>query len=110
ATAETQTAPVSGYDVVITRAPAPSTLLGLQPLTRELLQAGEQLWFREKQKQHRFRAQQGENHQQFLKRLNYELQGVGLPLNVKLRADQLLEVEHQYWGSEPTFEAASSTA
>jgi flagellin len=110
ATAETLTAPVSGYDVVITRAPAPSTLLGLQPLTRELIQAGEQLWFREKQKQHRFRAQQGEDHQQFLKRLNYELQGAGLPLSVKLRADQLLEVEHQYWGSEPTFEVASSTA
>lgn len=109
ATAETLTAPVSGYDVLVSRAPAPSTLLGLQPLTLDLLHAGEQLWFREKQKQHRFRAQQDEDHQQFLKRLNYELQRVGLPLNVKLRTEQLLEVEHQYWGSEPTFEVASST-
>jgi flagellin len=109
ATAETKTAPVSGYDVLITKAPAPSALLGLQPLTRELLNAGEQLWFREKQKQHRFRAQQNEDHQQFLKRLNYELQGIGLPLSVRLRTDQLLQVEHQCWGSEPTFEVASST-
>ena len=109
ATAETQTAPVSGYSILITQAPAPSTLRGLRPLTTELLQAGEQLWFREKQRQFRFRAHHSESHTQFLDRLNRSLQGAGLPLEVRQTSDWFLEVEHQYWGSAPSFEVASST-
>jgi flagellin len=109
ASANTQTAPVTGYTVYITQAPSPATLVSKLPLTEDLIRAGEQIFLREQERTLRFQSRPDETYEHIVERLNRMLQSQGMPLRFVPRSDHHLEVEHLVWGRSSFFEAASST-
>lgn len=109
ATAETATSPVDGYVVDVERVATRATLEGDTELDEDNVK-GLRVTLFEGGKTVQVIGGERDTPASFVGRLRSEVASVGLPLEVELTEDDTLRVTHREYGSERSFQAASSEA
>src|SRR6056300_1382873 len=118
ATQDTQSSGATGYDVKLTQAGRRSQVTGVQALTNEIIDRGEQITIIEGAKTVNFQTIKGETVETNLNALNAAIQEAGLNVDM-VRFDekstdpnspQIISLRHKEFGSEHTFKVATTTA
>ena len=106
-----QSSPAEGYKVDITELATKARLEGERSLTQdEIAMGGIQITLQENGNNITYFTNVGETMDTMLKNLDQLVKQNNLKLNVGLTEDQRLFVEHQEFGSEPSFGATSNVA
>lgn len=110
ATPATHSSPVQGYDVRVQRLATQATVEGSKPLSREIIDGGEELTIAEGGKSVTFRTTPGDTIPQVAGKLKNEIKQFGLDVDLELTEDNTLKITHRKYGSDGKFSVASSTA
>ena len=117
ATQATKSSGATGYDVKLTQAARRSQVTGVQTLTNEIIDRGEQITITEGSKTVNFYSIKGETVENNLNALNAAIKEAGLNIDLirpiekesSANAPQLISLRHRDFGSEHSFKVASST-
>ena len=118
ATQATKTSGPQGYDIHITQAARRSQVTGIQALTNEIIDRGEQITIIEDSKTVSFKTIKGETVETNLNALNAAIQEAGLDVDMirfdekdtDPNAPQIISLRHKDFGSEHSFKVATTTA
>ena len=118
ATQATKTSGPQGYDIHITQAARRSQVTGVQALTNEIIDRGEQITIIEDSKTVSFKTIKGETVETNLNALNAAIQEAGLDVDMirfdekdtDPNAPQIISLRHKDFGSEHSFKVATTTA
>ena len=114
----TQSSGPNGYDIHITQAARRAQVTGVQALTNEIIDRGEQITIIEGAKTVNFQTIKGETVETNLNALNAAIQEAGLDVDM-IRFDekstdpnspQIISLRHKEFGSEHSFKVATTTA
>jgi flagellin len=106
----TRSSPVEGYDVRIQQLGTKARVEGGTALTKEMIDAGEELTIAEGGKTVTFRTTPGDSVAQVGGKLKNEVKELGLDLDIELTDDNTFRLVHHKYGSEGKFSVASSSA
>jgi flagellin len=114
----TQSSGPNGYDVHITQAARRAQVTGVQALTNEIIERGEQITIIEDSKTVNFQTIKGETVETNLNALNAAIQEAGLDVEMirfdekdtSPNAPQIISLRHKEFGSEHSFKVATTTA
>ena len=98
-----------GYSAVITRKAEQASLEGSQELTNEIIQNGETLTLTEGGKTVSYTTKELDTIQTSVQNLAAAARKSGLDMNVSLTDDNRISIRHNKYGSDYTFQAASTT-
>jgi len=107
---ETQSSGEEGYDVVVTDVASKAFLLGTTPLTKEIIEAGETLYVTEGGKNASYVTKATDTVDAAIHNFAIAARNAGLDVNISQSDTGAIKIEHNKYGSEHTFSAASSTA
>ncbi len=107
---ETQSSGEEGYDVVVTEAATKASLLGTTPVTQEIVNSGEKLFVAEGGKTAQYITKQSDTVDSAILNFAAAANKAGLNVTISKADNGAIQVEHNQYGSEHTFSAASSTA
>ncbi|MCP4749691.1 MAG: flagellin [Proteobacteria bacterium] len=110
ATLESGDSREAGFDVKITQAASKANLTGSTALTREIMDAGEQLTVIEEGKMAAYTTNADDTAATVVQNLRSEIDRKGLSLDIALSEEGTIEIKHKEYGSDPTFQVMSSTA
>ncbi|MCP4753016.1 MAG: flagellin [Proteobacteria bacterium] len=110
ATLETGDSRESGFDVKITQAATKANITGTTALTREMIDAGEQLTVIEKGQMASYTTNSDDTAATVVQNLRSEIDRKGLELDIGLTEEGTIEIKHKDYGSESNFQVMSSTA
>lgn len=118
ATEKTDTSPVGGYDVIIKRAAGRAEVFGTKALTKNMIDAGEQITLMEGGKTLNFVTEAGDSVETTLNKLDKAIRESGLDLELikpegsAMTPDdpEFLNLRHKKYGSEYVFEVASTSS
>src|SRR6056300_1890358 len=118
ATQTTKSSGATGYDVKLTQAGRRSQVTGVQALTNEIIDRGEQITIIEGAKTVNFQTIKGETVETNLNALNAAIKEAGLNIDLirpiekesSANSPQLISLRHRDFGSEHTFKVATTTA
>ncbi len=99
-----------GFDVKITQAATKSTMTGTTVLTDEIVKAGETLTVIENGKMATYTSNTDDTISTMVQNLRSEVSRKGLNLDVNLTDSGQIEITHQVFGSDSSFQVSSSTA
>jgi flagellin len=114
----TQTSPVGGYEVRITQAAKRNEHVGSVALTQAIIDAGEQIRIAEGGKTLAFETTAGDSVEETMNKLDKAIRDSGMamelvrdrPMGDDALAPQFIRLRHKQYGSEFTFQVATSTA
>ena len=106
----TNSSPVEGYAVEITRSATKSEISGSVALTQDVIDSGETLTVSEGGKTVSFTTMKGENVESNLNELRSKLEAADLKIDVNRNDDGTVTMTHQKYGSGYNFSVASKTA
>ena len=106
----TNSSPVEGYAVEITRSATKSEISGSVALTQEVIDSGETLTVSEGGKTVSFTTMKGENIDSNLNELRSKLKAADLKIDVSQNDNGTIKLTHQEYGSDYNFSVASKTA
>jgi flagellin len=107
---ETQSSGDEGYDVVVTELATKATLQGSTPLTKSIIDAGEELFVAEGGKTAAYTTKSTDTVEAAIQNFAAEAQKAGLNVTISQTENGAIKIEHNLFGSDHTFSAASSTA
>lgn len=107
---ETQSSGDEGYDVVVTGAATKAQLLGTTPLTPEIIAANEKLYVTEGGKTAQYVTKKSDTVDAAILNFSAAAKKAGLNVSISKSDTGTIKIEHNQYGSEHTFSAASSTA
>lgn len=99
-----------GFEVKVTEVATRSSMTGTVALTDEVIQAGETLTVIENGKMARYTTNEDDTAATVMQNLKSEIDRKGLDLNVELNEAGMMEVYHQEYGSDHSFQVMSSTS
>jgi flagellin-like hook-associated protein FlgL len=106
---DSKTSPLSGYQVLVTEVSTKSELQGERPFTQAMIDNEESLIFEEGGIANRFVTQKGVSVSNTFKNLSRWVAERGIPLEIILNSNQLLQFRHLQYGSSHSFGASSYT-
>lgn len=107
---ETQSSGEKGYDVVVKEAATKAIMIGTTPLTREMVEAGESLYITEGGKTATYVTKETDTVEAAVLNFAAAAKKAGLNVSIKKMEDDTIKIEHNLYGSDHTFSAASSSA
>ncbi|MFH2131334.1 MAG: flagellin [bacterium] len=107
---ETQSSGEEGYDVVVTGTATKAVLLGSTPLSQEMVSANEQLFVTEGGKTAQYVTKSTDTVDAAVLNFAAAAKKAGLNVTISKTDSGAIQIEHNQYGSEYTFSAASSTA
>jgi flagellin len=106
----TRASPVEGYEIRVFQLGERARIKGEQPLTREMIDTGEQISISEGGKTVHFNTTKGDSTEQVFGKLKAEIEAQGLDLQMIVHDDKTVEFVHNQYGSKYNFSVSSSTA
>lgn len=107
---ETQSSGEEGYDVVVTDKATKASMLGSTPLTQEIINAGERLYVTEGGKTAEYTTKSTDTVDSAILNFGAAARKAGLNVNISSTEEGAIFIEHNQYGSDFTFSAASTTA
>jgi flagellin len=107
---ETQSSGEKGYDVVVKEMATKASILGTAPLTKEMVDGGESLFVTEGGKTASYVTKSTDTVDAAILNFAAAAKKAGLDVTIGKEANGALKIEHNKYGSEHTFSAASSSA
>jgi len=107
---ETQSSGEEGYDVVVTEAATKAHLLGTTPMTQQIINQGEKLFVAEGGKTAQYVTRQSDTVDSAILNFAAAAKKAGLNVTISKSDNGAILIEHNQYGSDHTFSAASSTA
>jgi flagellin len=107
---ETQSSGEEGYDVVVTEAATKAKLLGTTPLSQDIINGGEKLFVAEGGKTAQYVTRQSDTVDSAILNFAAAAKKAGLNVTISKTDNGAILIEHNQYGSDHTFSAASSTA
>lgn len=107
---QTQTSPISGFNVKIDQVATKSKFQGETALTQEIIDAGETVTISENGKTVSFETVKGDSVDANLNELSRQIDRAGLDVELMRSEDNVIRLQHKEFGSEESFTVASSTA
>jgi flagellin len=107
---ETQSSGEEGYDVMVTDLATRAKLLGTTPLTEQIVSDGERLVVTEGGKTAQYVTKQSDSVDSAILNFAAAAQRAGLNVTISKTDNNSIQIEHNMYGNENTFSAASSTA
>ena len=99
-----------GYDVKITELATRANVKGTVALTAEMVQAGEQLTVIENGRNATYVTRADDTIETAVQNFRSQVEKAGLGVEVTLTDDGRIEIQHRQYGSNPSFQALSSSA
>jgi len=106
----TQSSGSEGFEVVIKQNATQASLSGSTALTKEMIAAGEKLTISEGGRNASYVTKANDTVESAIQNLSAASRRAGLEVTVKLNESNNVELLHNLYGSDHTFEASSSTA
>ena len=110
AVTETQSSGEQGYDVVVNELATKASILGSTPLTKEMVAAEENLYITEGGKTATYVTKETDTVDAAILNFAAAAKNAGLNVTISKAANDAILIEHNLYGSEHTFSAASSSA
>lgn len=107
---ETKSSGEQGYDVVITGLASKASLLGTNPLTKEMVANGETLYLAEGGKTVTYVTKETDTVDAAISNFASAAKKAGLDVSISKTANDSILIEHNKYGSNHSFSAASSSA
>ncbi|MBU2509922.1 flagellin [bacterium] len=107
---ETQSSGEKGYDVIVTGLATKASILGTAPLTKEMINGGEALYLTEGGKTATYVTKETDTVDAAILNFAAAAKKAGLNVTVRKSENNTIQIEHNLYGSEHSFSAASSTA
>jgi flagellin len=107
---ETQSSGEEGYDVVVTGVATKAALLGSTSLTQEMITAGESLYVTEGGKTAQYVTKESDTVDAAILNFANAAKKAGLNVTISKTESGTIQIQHNQYGSDHTFSAASSTA
>ncbi len=107
---ETQSSGEKGYDVQVMDLAAKASLLGTTPMTKEMIDGGENLYVTEGGKTATYVTKETDTIDAAILNFAAAAKKAGLNVSISKQEGGTILIEHNLYGSEHTFSAASSTA
>ncbi|OGG95126.1 MAG: hypothetical protein A2527_08115 [Candidatus Lambdaproteobacteria bacterium RIFOXYD2_FULL_50_16] len=99
-----------GYQVAVTNNASRASVAGTTALTKEIVVAGEEFTIIEGGKVAKYKSDANDNVQTAVQRLSAAVKDAGLDVSVRLNEQNQVEVTHNRYGSNQSFQVASTTA
>jgi len=100
----------NGFEVRIKQLASRSHMMGSTVLTDEMVQAGEKLVVIEDGKQAFYRSQKNDTVDTAVQNLRSQIKKNGLDVSIDLTEDGLLNIQHNQYGADHSFQISSNTA
>ena len=110
ASKETQSSGPKGYDVLITQIATKASLKGSNPLTKEIINAGDRLTVTESGKTATYVTKQSDTVDDVVLGFSSAAKAAGLDVSIFKTQEDTVMIEHNRYGSEHSFAASSTTA
>ncbi len=107
---ETQTSGEEGYDVMVTERATKAELLGSTSLSKEIIDVGEKLFVAEGGKTAQYVTKQTDTVDSAILNFAAAAKKAGLDVTITKAESGAIQIQHNKYGSDHTFSAASSTA
>jgi flagellin len=107
---ETQSSGEEGYDVVVTETATKAQLLGSTPLTQQIIDDSEKLFVTEGGKTAQYITRKSDTVDSAILNFAAAAKKAGLNVSINKSDSGAILIEHNQYGSDHTFSAASSTA
>ena len=110
ASPRTRPSPIEGYPVKVTQLGTQARIKGSVPLTREMVDMGEEITIAEGGKTVSFNTKAGDTVEATYGKLRNEIKENGLKVDMIVHEDGIMELVHQEYGKDPTFSVSSATS
>lgn len=110
ATSDTQSSGEQGYEVKVNRLASKAAIMGTNPLTKELIDLGESLYITEGGKTATYVTKESDTVDAAILNLGAAAKKAGLNVTVSNAGNGAILIEHNMYGSDYSFSAASSSA
>ena len=110
ASKDTRSSSPEGYDVVVTQYATKASSTGTNPLTKEMIDAGERLTVTESGRTATYVTKQSDTVDAAIQGFASAAKVAGLDISISKTESGTIKIEHNQYGSVPSFAASSSTA